>query len=310
MDPMSQRLTGIHAATVTPMTADFSLDEAALVAHVEQIAAVSGIRGFLINGHAGENFVLSAEEKTRVLEVARPLIPPSQLLCAGINAESSLAAAREAEAAERVGADVLLVFPPNSFALSHDPRAAGLHHDHILSACSLPILLYGAPVGAGHMAYPAERLLELADNPRVVGIKEGSWEVAAYEATWRLFHGRDGFAVLGSGDEHLLTSYLIGSAGSQVSLAVLAPELLVALFSAAAEGDWGKARRLHERVFPLAKAIYRDPPGARATARLKAGLALLDRIPLPTVRPPQPPLSRDEIERLKKALTAAGIRQP
>ncbi|MEM8665501.1 MAG: dihydrodipicolinate synthase family protein, partial [Pseudomonadota bacterium] len=127
---MADRLRGIHAATIAPMLSDFSLDEAALSDHLAAIAQVPGIRGFLINGHAGENFVLNAEEKTKVLKVAREIIAPNQVLCAGINAESSLAAAHEAEAAERSGADILLVFPPNSFALGHDPRAALVHHTH------------------------------------------------------------------------------------------------------------------------------------------------------------------------------------
>ena len=301
------RMRGIHAATVTPLRADFSIDEAALEAHVAALAAAPGIEGFLINGQAGENFVLSADEKARVVDIARAAIPDGQVLCAGVNAESSLAAAQEAAAAERAGADVLLVFPPNSFALAHHGGVVDLHHRHVLDACGLPILLYGAPVGAGHMAYRPETLLRLADDPRVIGIKEGSWEVAAYEATWRLFEGRDDFAVLGSGDEHLLASYMVGSAGSQVSLAALAPQLIVDLFAAASDGEWQRARGLHDRVYPLAKAIYGTHPASRATARLKAALALVGIIPEATVRPPQPPLGSAEIAALTSALEAAGI---
>ncbi|MEM6848609.1 MAG: dihydrodipicolinate synthase family protein [Pseudomonadota bacterium] len=301
------RMRGIHAATVTPLRADFSVDEAALEAHVAALAAVPGIEGFLINGHAGENFVLGVEEKARVIEVARAVIPGGRVLCAGVNAESSLAAAQEAAAAERAGADVVLVFPPNSFALAQHGSVVDLHHRHVLDACGLPILLYGAPVGAGRMAYPPETLLRLADDPRVIGIKEGSWEVAAYEATWRLFRGREDFAVLGSGDEHLLASYMIGSAGSQVSLAALVPQLIVDLFAAASAGEWQRARGLHDRVYPLANAIYGTHPASRATARLKAALALVGIIPDATVRPPQPPLSTAEIAVLKSAMETAGI---
>ena len=216
-------------------------------------------------------------------------------------------AAQEAAAAERAGADVLLVFPPNSLALPHHPSVVDLHHRHVLEACGLPILLYGAPVGAGHLAYPPATLSRLADHPRIIGIKEGSWEVAAYEATWRLFQGREDFAVLGSGDEHLLVSYMIGSAGSQVSLAALAPQLIVDLFAAASSGDWQRARVLHDRVYPLAKAIYGTHPASRATARLKAALALVGIIPSATVRPPQPALSGEEVSALQSALNAVGL---
>ena len=305
------RLAGIHAATIVPMTADFAVDEAALAAHLTAVAHTPGIRGLLVNGHAGENYVLDAAEKRRVIEIARSCMPANGLLCAGINAESSLAAAREAEAAEAAGADVLLIFPPNSFALDHDRRCALIHQVHIRDACGLPLLLYGASIGAGAMAYPPDLLLDLAADDRVVGIKEGSWEVAAYEATWRLFADRrSDFAVLGSGDEHLLASYMVGSHGSQVSLAALAPALIVALCDAATSGDWSAARAVHDRIYPLARAIYRDAPGGRATARLKAGLMLLGLATNDTVRPPQPPLGRDDYRRIDAALRAAGLMDP
>jgi 4-hydroxy-tetrahydrodipicolinate synthase len=192
--------------------------------------------------------------------------------------------------------------------LSHDAAAARIHQEHVLAACDLPVLLYGAPVGAGAMAYDAPTLRALAGNHRVLGIKEGSWEVAAYEANLRLLKSlRPDFVVMGSGDEHLLTSYIIGSAGSQVSLAAVAPRLCADFYAAASRGDWTLARELHERIYPLSVAIYRNAPGGRATARLKACLMLLGRLEAAVVRPPQPPVSEVELESLRAALRAAQL---
>lgn len=306
--PIRERLKGIHAATIVPMRPDFSVDEEALARHIAEVAGTPGIRGLLINGHAGENFVLSAAEKRRVVEIAKANTPADCLVCSGVNAESSLDLAREAAAAEEAGADILLVFPPNSWALSHDEGCVDIHHAHVREACGLPLLLYGAPIGAGRMAYSPAVLARLAEDPRIVGIKEGSWEVAAYEANRRLLKAiRPDFVVMGSGDEHLLTSYIIGSEGSQVSLAALAPELLVALYDKAAAGDWAGARDVHDLIYPLAVAIYRDAPGGRATVRLKAALHRLGRLACDAARPPQPPASAEELDRLETAMRAAGI---
>jgi 4-hydroxy-tetrahydrodipicolinate synthase len=305
--PLAARLTGIHAATIVPMRADFSVDEDALAAHVQAVSHRPGIRGLLINGHAGENFVLDAAEKRRVLEIARQVAPADCVICSGINAESSLQAARDAADAEAAGADILLVFPPNSWALGHDAAVVDLHHAHVAAAGTLPIMLYAAPVGAGQMAYPADTLRRLAANERIIAVKEGSWEVAAYEANKRLLEAlRPDFVVMGSGDEHLLTSAIVGSAGAQVSLAALVPDLLVSFFDATVAGDWAKARKLHDAIYPLAVAIYRDAPGGRATARLKLALAMLGRIPADHVRPPQPPPSNAERAALAAALDDAG----
>jgi 4-hydroxy-tetrahydrodipicolinate synthase len=307
MPTFSDRLRGIHAATIVPMTPNFAVDEAKLAAHLTSVASTPGINGLLVNGHAGENFVLSLAEKQRVVELARQRAPKDCLIVSGVNHESSLEAAREAAALEQAGADGLLVFPPNSWALGHADDCVIEHHHRIRDATTGPLMLYAAPVGAGAMAYAPPLLERLVADPRFVAIKEGSWEVATYEQNQRLIRKlRPEFVVLGSGDEHLLTSYLVGSAGSQVSLACVVPELVVNLWNAAEAGNWEQARAAHEKLYPLAVAIYRDAPGGRATVRLKACLKLLGRLSCDAVRPPQPPATRGELQALDQALRIAG----
>ena len=301
-----ERFHGIHAATVAPMRPDYALDEDALGRHVADVSRVPGIRGLLINGHAGENFYLNRDEARRVVEISRSSVPKGCLLTAGVNAESSLEAARIAADAEKAGAGALLVFPPNSWAMHHDEGMALAHHAEIERATRLPVVLYQAPVGAGRMAYQLPLIERLIGSARVKAIKEGSWEVATFEQTWRFVAARrPDIAVLGSGDEHLLTSYMIGSPGAQVSLAAVVPELIVALHEAAMAKDWERARRLHEHIYPLSVAIYRRAPANRATARLKACLRLLGRLECDTARLPIRPLPPDEIEGLRQALAAA-----
>lgn len=305
---MRVRFGGVHAATICPFSEDFTLDETALAGHLADVANTPGIRGLLINGHAGENYVLSGDEKRRVVEIARASVPADCLLTCGINAESSLEAARHAAKAEAAGADALLVFPPNSWALYLEAEMAVAHHRYIAQASSLPIVLYQAPVGAGRMAYPTATIDRLLEIETVAAVKEGSWEVATYEENLRFFRmRRPDVAVLGSGDEHLLTSYIVGSEGSQVSLAAVTPDLVVSLWDAARTGDWARARAEHERVYPLARAIYRDAPGGRANARLKACLHILGKLAFDAVRPPYPRLTSAEYRRLEIALGAASV---
>jgi 4-hydroxy-tetrahydrodipicolinate synthase len=236
-------------------------------------------------------------------------VPQDCWLTAGVNAESSIEAARIANDAEAAGANALLVFPPNSWGLHHDVRMVEAHHDHIEQSTSLPIVLYQAPVGAGRMAYQLPVIETLIRSPRVEAIKEGSWEVATFEQNLRFVkERRPDIAVLGSGDEHLLTSYIIGSPGAQVSLAAIVPELIVALHDAAMSQEWTKAREIHERIYPLSIAIYRRAPGNRATARLKTCLKLLGRLEYDAARPPIQPLPRDEVEELRRALRDAGLK--
>ena len=301
------RFHGVHAATVCPFRADFSVDEDALAAHIAEVAAAPGLQGFLINGHAGENFLLTRAEKRRVVEIARAAMGEETTLVAGINAEASLEAAAEAAEAEVAGADGLLVFPPNGWALALHGDMALVHHSHVHAATRLPLMLYLAPVGSGRMPYGPDMLTALLDLPRVAGLKEGSWEVATYEANRRLVKRlRPEIAVLGSGDEHLLTSYIVGSEGSQVSLAAVVPDLVIALWEAASRAEWEAAREHHERLYPLAVAIYRAPPPGGATARLKTCLKILGRLADDRVRPPFQATPCEEWPLLEDALRHAG----
>ena len=309
MTSTEQRIfRGVYAATVCPLRDDFSPDEVALATHCRAGSEVKGIRGLLVNGHAGENFSLDRQEQNKVLEVVRRTVNPEQTLIVGINHESSLEAALQAKDAAARGADALMVFPPNSWALSVAPETIIAHHQLILQATELPVFLYQAPVGSGAMAYSEAVILALVDMPQVVGIKEGSWEVARYEAHRRLVQqSAPHVAVMASGDEHLLTSFVLGTEGSIVSLAALIPEVVVALYEAVQSGELKTAQAAHEIVYPLARAIYGRDPASHATARLKTCLKLIGVLESDRVRPPLGKLDIDEVKALQKALGQAGL---
>jgi 4-hydroxy-tetrahydrodipicolinate synthase len=304
----AERFHGIHASTICPFGPDGAIDVPALARHLEDMAATPGMTGLLVNGHAGENFVLCREEKRRVVEIARQTVGRRLLIVAGVNAEDSREAARHAADAAQAGADALMIFPPFSWAVSQDDRMAGRHHEAVLAAADLPLFLYPAPIRS-EMGYPPAVLAQLLELPRVVAIKEGSWETAAYEANRRLTKRlRPDVAVMASGDEHLFSCFVLGSEGSLVSIAAVMPEPVIALDRAVRAGDLAAARAAHARIYPLARAIYGTPPGGRATARLKACLGLLGRLEGTLCRLPLGQLPPDEIRMLEQALVAAGLK--
>jgi 4-hydroxy-tetrahydrodipicolinate synthase len=268
-----------------------------------------GIVGVLCNGHAGENFVITRAEKRRAVTETVAVVGARRIVIAGINQESSLEAAEEAREAREAGADAVMVFLPNAFALAQDDEMAERHHRHIADAVpGLPLFLFQASVAAGRMAYTPSVLARLLTIGAVVGIKEGGWEVNRYDALWRQAKAlRPDVAVMASGDEHLLACYAHGSDGSIVSLADIIPDRIVALDAAVRRSDLGAARALHSAIEPLADAIYGAPPGGRATARIKFCLAELGHIPTATVRPPVGPVTEAEAAALRTALAAAGL---
>lgn len=301
---------GIYPSTVLPMHGDFTPDWDAYARHTGHCVLREGIAGVLMNGHAGENFCLSRDEKKRAVEVTVATVGATRIVVAGVNAECSLDAAREAQDAREAGADAVMVFLPNAFALAHTLEMALLHHRAIRDAVpGLPMFLFAAHHAAGRMAFTPEVYEALLDIPEVVGVKEGSWEVDRYDALRRITRAkRPDVAFCASGDEHLLACMVHGSDGSLVSLADLMPDEIVALDEAVRAGDLAAARALHEKLEPLAEAIYGAPPAGRATARLKFCLAEMGIIPDATVRPPQPPVTGQEAAMLRAAMQESGLR--
>lgn len=297
---------GVYASTVCPMTADGRIDEAHLAVHLNPVVNTDGMAGLLVNGHAGENAALDREELARVVAIAREVAGDRKVV-AGINAERADVAARLAEDAAREGADAVMVFPPFSWALGADDRVVFGQHRAVADASGLPLFLFQGSVNAGKTAFRPDMLARLLEIESVVGIKEGSWETSAYEATLRLTKRvRPDVGVMASGDEHLFPCFAIGSEGSLVSLAAVVPELIVALERAVEAGAMADARDLHRRLYELARVVY-GAPGHLATLRLKTCLVLLGRLPSAISRSPIKRLSDPEIALLESALGAAGI---
>ncbi len=298
---------GIYASTICPFDAKGAIDEPVLERHLRMVTQGTGLRGLLLNGHAGENALLDRAEQRRVIEIGRRL-GRDCLIVAGVNAESSGLAAAIARDAAEAGADAIMVFAPFSWALGADADVILRHHQSIAEATPLPMFLFQGSVRAGQLAFRPDVLRRLLGIDSVIGIKEGSWETSAYDEVRRITRAvRPDVAVMASGDEHLLPCFVLGSEGSLVSLAAVIPELIVALAEAVKGRDLDAARALHDRIYPLAKAVYGTAPGSLATARLKACLKLLGRLDRATCRAPVGDLPAEEYRRLAGALAEAGL---
>jgi 4-hydroxy-tetrahydrodipicolinate synthase len=84
------------------------------------------------------------------------------------------------------------------------------------------------------------------------------------------------------------------------------PDLQAQLFHAVKANDLAEARRLNDRIYPLARVFYADP-WADMHNRMKEALVLLGRLPRAVVRPPLVKLADAEIDRIRAALAEAGL---
>ena len=104
----------------------------------------------------------------------------------------------------------------------------------------------------------------------------------------------------------LLSSLVLGCNGLLSGSGSVIADLQAALFAAVQAGDLAAARRLNDRIYPLARVFYAEP-FADMHNRMKEALVLLGRLPRAVVRPPLVKLGQAEIGGIKEALVEAGL---
>jgi 4-hydroxy-tetrahydrodipicolinate synthase len=265
---------GVIPAVLLPFHDDLSIDEKSFRSHLRDVGATKGLSAVTINAHSTEVASCSFEEQRRVLEIAQDEIGAKLPIVNGIWADGSLEAARIARMATEGGASALLVFPPAPFTLGQSPEMALAHFKRIADASDLPIIVFQYPLATGQ-GYPRDTLLKMAAEVPTI-------------SAW------------------LFSSLVLGCNGLLSGSGSVIADLQAQLFRAVQGNDLATAKKLNDRIYPLAKVFYADP-WADMHNRMKEALVLLGRLPRAVVRPPLTKLSRAEIERIRAALVEADL---
>jgi len=298
---------GVIPAVLLPFDDDLSIDEKGFRSHLRDIAAVKGISGITINAHSTEVASCSFDEQRRVLDIAQDEVGARVPLINGVWADGSLEAARIARMAQDGGASALLVFPPAPFTLGQSSDMAVAHFKTIADASDLPIIAFQYPLATGQ-GYPRDTLTRIADEvPTVRAIKDWCGNVQQHEMHVRLLQGRARpVNVLTTHSAWLMSSLVLGCNGLLSGSGSVIADLQAALFRAVQANDLAEARRVNDRIYPLAQVFYREP-WADMHNRMKEALVLLGRQQRAVVRPPLTKLPTSEIANIRAALIEAGL---
>jgi 4-hydroxy-tetrahydrodipicolinate synthase len=205
------------------------------------------------------------------------------------------------------GASALLVFPPAPFTLGQTADMAIAHFKRIADATELPLIAFQYPLATGQ-GYPRDTLLQLLEQvPSVRAIKDWAGNVPQHEMHIRMLQSLPRpVNVLSTHSAWLLSSLVLGCKGLLSGSGSVIPDLQAQLFRAVTENNLAEARRVNDRIYPLARVFYADP-WADMHNRMKEALVLLGRLSRAVVRPPLVKLDREEIERIRQGLVEAGL---
>src|SRR5215475_1533522 len=298
---------GVIPAALLPFHDDLAIDEKSFRSHLRDVAAVKGLSAITINAHSTEVASCTFDEQRRVLDIAQDEIGDKLPLVNGIWADGSIEAARIARMATDGGASALLVFPPAPFTLGQSPDMALAHFKRIADATDLPIIVFQYPLATGQ-GYPRDTLLKLCEQvPTIRAIKDWCGNVPQHEMHIRTLQSLPRpVNVLSTHSAWLFSSLVLGCNGLLSGSGSVIPDLQAELFRAVKADDLAEAKRLNDRIYPLARVFYADP-WADMHNRMKEALVLLGKLPRAVVRPPLVKLADAEIDRIRAAVAEAGL---
>ncbi len=242
---MQQEWQGIYPAAPTQFKDDQSLDIDSTLKHLEAMIE-AGIHGLIMLGTVGENCSLEYGEKLELLRATVSHVKKRIPVLTGVAEYTTALACRFAKDSQKAGVDGLMVLP--AMVYKSDPLETMMHFRQVARATELPIMVYNNPV-AYQVDITPEMFADLADEPRLVAIKESSENVRRITDLKNVCGDR--YTLFCGVDDLVFESLLLGAVGWVSGLVNAFPKESVAFWNLALAGKWEEAREIYRWYTPL-----------------------------------------------------------
>lgn len=262
-------------AMVTPMTFDGAVDLRRTGELAHKLVEEQNNDGIVVNGTTGESPTTTDSEKAEIVKAVVEAVGSDAAVVAGVGTNDTAHTIELAHQAAEAGADGLLVVTP----YYSKPSQAGIieHFTAVADATDLPIMLYDIP---GRTGTPIETrtLIELADHPRIVAVKDAKGlvvESATVMASTTLAYY--------SGDDAITPALLsVGGVGLVGTSTHFTGRRMHEVIDAYVDGRIDEALSTYREILPVLTGVF----AAQGATMVKAGLAHQG-FTVGRVRPPQ-----------------------
>lgn len=249
------KIEGIIPPIITPMNHDESINLNELKNQLKRLVR-AGVHGIFVLGTNGEGYILSREEKEKVLsatvEECKGIVP----IYAGTGGISTKDTISFSKRAKEIGADILSIITPYFAQSSQDELYE--HFKAIASEVDLPIVLYNIPARTGNSLSPST-VRKLSEIENIAGVKDSSGNfdnMLQYIEQTRDSH----FSVLSGNDSLIYWNLMAGGQGGIAGCANVYPENMVSIFESFIIGDLKSAQKYQERIRHLRNCFkYGNP---------------------------------------------------
>ncbi len=276
---MGITFSGTFTALVTPFGDDGAIDWDAFDRLVQgQLDA--GIDGLVPCGTTGESPALDHEEQLELVKRCVKLGKGKSIVLAGTGSNSTRATIAYSQAAERAGADAVMVVVP----YYNKPTQEGLRQHYVAVAQSVkcPVVVYNIPARTG-IDLAADTLAKIAEAaPNVVAVKEATGNVLRAQEIVRLLGSR--MTVLSGDDALTLPMIACGARGVISVTSNLYPAEVARATKLALDGKLEEARRAHLALCRVHETMFVEANPSPVKAALAHKGRMKDVVRGPLVR--------------------------
>lgn len=213
-----------------------------------------GSHGILVNGTTAEPSTLSTAERNRLVSVAMKTAAGRVPVVAATGSQSYAESRALTEHALAEGVDSLLIVTP--YYIRPPQRGLIAFYLELAAGHDVPWMVYHIP-GRTAVSVTLDTLKTLKDkSPHFVGIKQAVNDLGfVSECLHEL--GRD-FKVFVGLEELSFPMMAVGACGLMNAVGNLRPGVLAEMCEAVFKSDMATARRLHDQLLEINKAVFFD----------------------------------------------------
>ncbi len=304
---MKQPLCGIIPPLVTPLLDNETLDVTSLERLINHLIE-GGVHGLFILGTTGEEQSLSYNVRQQMIRETCRINAGRLPVLVCITDTSLVESIKLANVAADSGASGLVSAPPYYFATGQPELAQ--FYEELVPQLPLPVFLYNMPSHV-KVNFAPSTVARLSLMPQVVGLKDSSANTVYFQSVMYAVRrtGREDFAMLCGPEEITGECVLMGGHGGVNGGANMFPELYVAMYNAAVEGNIKEMRRLQNYVMQISTTIYNiGQHGSSYLKGLKCACNLLGIIDSDFVASPFYKFNLPERIKVQDALNALPIK--
>ncbi|RPE66522.1 4-hydroxy-tetrahydrodipicolinate synthase [Pacificibacter maritimus] len=291
-------LHGYVPAIATPFNEKGDIMEDAFVDLFEFLIS-RGATCICIAGDNGESWALNAEERGRLVRLAKDTSKGRVPVMMGISAPTIDASLAYVKAAEDNGADVLLSMPQTYVLKASEAELMG-RFDKVSAATDLPLVLYNSPRRMG-FSLTIDQTETLLNNHNVIGIKESQRDF--FYHTHLLARLGDKLSVMTGPCHYIMPAFGLGAKGfiaTGPEFTDLLPSEMASVGTGAPDATYRKAHNQLTVLYELLMGTATWP------ASFKAALNLIGQ-PAGVPRDPVHAATSADIDKIKRTFDQLGI---